>query len=237
MAAPVWLKEAIKWIAFTFGKDIVLLAKDFVEHQWQRIFASRNILVLGTKQTGKTSLALYLQHGHPYEVVEGEIRAPNPTAFAAVVDKKFALQQKNWLRLKKDVPGDLDLRAIWTQAIKDLRPHGIIYMIDGRLPDNELRREVADGIGEHVLTHYKNGLRELIVLHVFANFADQWSDSPATARAKERVITDAFEDIIRHHGALRHLRFSVASIQLSPNKKSWEDTKRALHRFGADLME
>lgn len=237
MAVPVWLKDAIKWLTVTFGKDIVILAKDLVEHQWQRIFASRNILVLGPQQTGKTSLAFYLQHGRPYEIVDGGIRAPNPTAVAAVVDKKFALQQKNWLRLKRDVPGDLDLRATWAQAIKDLRPHGIIYMIDGRLSDDELQREVVDGIGEHILTHYKSGLRELVALHVFANFADQWVDSPATARVKKRVITDAFEDVIRGHNALRHLRFSVASTQLSPHKKNWEDTKRALHHFGADLME
>jgi len=244
MAVPLWLKDVIKWIAVTFGMDIVIVAKDFVEHQWHRIFASRNILVLGPKETGKTSLVLYLQHGRPYEVVDGEIRPPNPTgrppdnpALAAVVDKKFAFQQKNWLRLKRDVPGDLDFRTTWAQAIKDLQPHGIIYMVNGGLPDDELRREVATGIGDDVLSQYRIGLRELVALHVFANFADQWVDSPARARVKERVIADAFEDVIQGYDALKYLRFSVASTQLSPNKKSWEDTKRALHRFGADLLE
>jgi hypothetical protein len=35
------------WLLKTFGLDVLLLAKDAIENQWRRLFASRNILILG----------------------------------------------------------------------------------------------------------------------------------------------------------------------------------------------
>jgi Signal recognition particle receptor beta subunit len=238
MPIPLWLKDVITWFITTFGGEIVILAKDVLPNQWRRVFASRNILILGDKDTGKTSLVLYLQHGRPYEIVDGEIRLPNSTAgVGAVVDKKFSLQHGNWLKLKKDLPGDLDFRSTWAQAIKDIRPHGIIYMVDGRLLDDEISGVIAAGLRQHILQHYEKGLRELAAVHVFVNFADEWANSASSARAKERLIMDAFDTAIQGNAALSHLRFSVSATQLSPNRKTWQETSRALYRFGADLME
>jgi hypothetical protein len=177
----------------------------------------------------------YLQHGHPYEVVEGEIKTPNPTAVAAIVDNKFSLQQGNWLKLKKDLPGDPDLRATWAQAIQDLKPQGIIYIVDGRLDDASLQSEVHL-IRENVLSHYVSSLRDLQTLHIFINFSDVWGNSPNLLRKKITLVTKAFEESIEDNLALQHLRIGVACTQLSPHKKKWEETKRALHKFGADLL-
>jgi hypothetical protein len=143
MSVGEFLKEAVKWIVLTFGKDIVVVLRKELQHQWRRMFATRNILILGPKQSGKSSLMQYLTSGRPYEVVDGEIRPPAPTALAAVVDQKFSLQKGNWLRLKRDVPGDVDLRDAWAQAIADLKPHGIIYMVDGRRGDEEISSDVS----------------------------------------------------------------------------------------------
>ncbi len=236
MAAHSWLKDIIRWITVTFGTEFIVTARDWLQHKWRGLFASRNILVLGPKQTGKTSLVFLLQHDRPYEVVDGEIRAPNPTAAAAIVDKKFPLQHGNWLKLKRDVPGDLDLRDTWAQAINDVRPHGIIYMLDGRLDDKQLRVETSM-IRENVLRHYADSLGELRALHVFLNFADAWATSPAVVRSSIRVVTEELERVLDGSSALQHLRIGVSATQLSPHKKSWEEATRAVYKFGADLAD
>ena len=236
MSIPKWLVEIAFWLGRTFGEYVVIVAKDKLQHYWRRQFASRNILILGAKQTGKTSLLIYLQQGKPYEVVDGEIRTPNPTALAAIVDKKFALDQGNWGRLKCDVPGDLDLRETWAQAIKDIQPHGIIYMVDGRLSDSKLETAVDDMFND-VLVHYTVGPRELAVIHVFVNFSDHWARSRLDEASKARFVAGVVESRQRPHRNLHEIQFDVASTQLAANKKTWPEVQRALKRFGADLAE
>jgi hypothetical protein len=230
------LGDLVKWFFITFGKDILVAVKDGLQHQWRRAFAARNILILGPKRTGKSSLMQYLLLGHPYEIVEGEIRPPQPTAMAAVVDAKFAVGKGNWLRLKKDLAGDAGLRDVWGQAIKDIRPHGIIYMIDGRRDDETLREDVR-GIEQYVLAHYaENGIGELASIHVFVNFVDQWATSPIEARRRLRVAHDELDAVIAMSPAWATLRAGVSGTQLAPVKKNkWDEAERALRHFGADL--
>lgn len=234
--APNQLAQLIRWIAANFGKDIVVAIRDTIQSQYKRVFASRNILILGPKQSGKSSLLMYLTDGRPFEVVDGEIRPPAPTALAAVVDEKFVLQKGNWLRLKKDVPGDLDLRATWAQAITDIRPHGIIYMLDGRNADDVLRSNVEE-IKEAVLRHYSaTGIGHLATLHVFLNFADHWASSAAEVRRRVRVVRESLELVVEASPAWSSLRIGAAETHLSPNRTAWEEMARALHHFGADLV-
>jgi len=70
----IWLKQIVVWIAANFGKDLVVAAKIGFNTNGEVFFASRNILVLGSKQTGK-DLAIRLAPGRfrPFEVVDGEI--------------------------------------------------------------------------------------------------------------------------------------------------------------------
>lgn len=227
--------EIIKWVVRTFGKDILIVVKDSIQSQYRRIFASRNILILGPKQAGKSSLLQFVTSGRPYEVVGNEIRPPAPTALAAIVDKKFKLQEGNWLRLKKDVPGDLDLRDTWSQAIADIQPHGIIYMIDGRRDEGALREDVR-GIRSFVLDAYPNGNGQLAALHVLVNFADQWASSMVEVRRRVRVVREELEALIESSPQWSALRLGVAEAHLSPNKRKWEEAERALHHFGADLV-
>ena len=200
------------------------------------MFASRNILILGDKNTGKTSLAWFLQHGKPFQIVKDEIRTPDPTLGVAIIDRKFSLQKGNWLNLKQDVPGDARLRETWRQAIMDIRPHGVVYMVDGRLEPQHIQ-EAVDGIFDHVLCHYQEGLRELRTLHVFVNFCDYWLATTASARETLAIVADRFGSRLAEHRMLQDIRFSAAATHLSPNKSAWPETNRALHHFGADLME
>ncbi len=223
------------WLLKTFGLDILLLAKDALQSQWRRLFASRNILIVGAQQTGKSSLAAFLQRGRPYQVVDGEVRPPDPTAATVIVDRKFAVQ-KHWLRIKVDLPGDPDLRTTWGAALKEVHPAGIIYMVDGRLDRAGIER-TADEAVALLLAQYGAGTRELLALHMFVNHCDAWATTPAAEREGLTRVTAAFEERRRPHPALQTLRFAASATQLSPNRRSWPEVTRALHRFGADLLE
>ena len=235
MAMSDILKDIANWIVANFGKQILVVLLDKLQSQWNRLFAAKNILILGPKQTGKSSLLQYLSSGKPFEVVDGEIRPPAPTALAAIVDRKFPLQQGSWLKLKKDVPGDLDLRDAWSQAIADIKPQGIIYMVDGSHDDARLLADVRE-IEPYVLVHYGDSLGHLAALHVFVNFSDRWANNPKEQNRRVRLVQDALADLVDGRSLWASLRTNAAASQLSPSKKSWENVDRALHHFGADLL-
>ena len=130
MINPSVLKEIAKWIAEHFGKEIIVLGTDKLKRHWARMFDSRPVLFLGPKSSGKSSLIMFLHTGKPYELEkDGCIHTPDPTLIAAIVDKKVSLQQRKWLHIKQDLPGDKQLREAWKQAVIDFHPLGIIYMI------------------------------------------------------------------------------------------------------------
>jgi hypothetical protein len=212
----------------------VVFLGNAVKSRYRKIFASRNILILGPKQSGKSSLACCLTKGKPYEVVDGEVRVAAPTALAAIIDAKFVFHKDDWLRLKRDVPGDLDLRDTWAQAISDIRPHGILYLVDGKRSEDNLREDVR-GTRGFVLNNYSTGVGNLAALHVLVNFADQWGATSVSAvRRKLRLVRGELEALMEEP-AWSVVRIGVAETQLSPNMKSWDQTERALHHFGVDL--
>lgn len=223
-----WLREV--------AMPLVVLTKDYLQSRWRKAFAARNILILGGKQTGKSSLVQFLRSASPYEITDGDIKAPAPTAMAAVVDCKFSPNKTEWLRLRTDVPGDQDLRATWKQAIADVRPHGIIFMIDGRHDAAALVSDVSE-IRQDVLSHYIEGAGHLATLHVFLGFCDQWAADPTAVRRRCRAVEDALLEVIEASSSLSHLRVHVSETQLSPARKSWAEMERALARFAADLVD
>jgi hypothetical protein len=225
----------LRWVR-EVAMPLILLTKDYLQSRWRKAFAARNILVLGGKQTGKSSLVQFLRSGAPYEISAGDIKPPAPTAMAAIVDCKFSPNKTEWLRLRRDVPGDQDLRATWKQAIIDIRPHGIICMIDGRQDSEGLGRDVSE-IKDDVLSHYAGGAGHLATLHVFLGFCDQWAVDPNVARRRCRAVEDALLEVIEVSPPLSHIRIHVSETQLSPARKSWPEVERALARFAADLVD
>jgi hypothetical protein len=235
MTVATIVKEALKWIAATFGKDIIVLTKDLVQHQWARFFGSCSVLFLGPKAAGKSSLIAFLRSGQPFEIDKsGAIRSPDPTLVAAIVDKRVSVQQSKWLHIKQDLPGDEQLRATWKQSIEDFRPSGIAYLIDGR-DEAKLSAQVREACIEVLDRCYPDGARELRTFHVFINFSDVWATSPQVARDRVRVVRNALDDEISGRPSFSALRTDVASIHLSPNTKEWDAARRALERFGTDL--
>jgi type IV secretory pathway ATPase VirB11/archaellum biosynthesis ATPase len=229
------LKNGVQKVARALGQEAVVVGKDWIQDRWNQLFGSKNILVLGPRESGKTSLIYYMLNGHPFQVENGEKRTPNPTATAAIVNEKFKLQHGNWQKIQKDVPGDEALRDTWADALEEINPRGIIYMLDGRLDEDELL-EATEDIGPSVLAHYENSLRNLETLHVFLNFADQWADSPETIRNRTGLVRKVLEKHVLNDSFHQNLRTHVSHTQLSPEAHSWGETRRALYKFGADLV-
>lgn len=232
---PAWLLKIVTFLGQHFGKDIVLLVRDRIVSKYRKVFTSRNVLVLGARQTGKTTLLLYLQHGRPFEPGrDGEAHTADPTAAVAIVDRRVEVDERTFLRLKKDVPGDTALRDTWRATLEEVRPDGIIYMLDGRLDDAALELAVDECFSD-VLSLYANGLRELVTLHMFVGHCDRWGDSEARRRTRVAFVRDRFEVQREAVPALEGLRFGVAATQLSPHRQAWLEVDRALGHFGADL--
>jgi hypothetical protein len=231
-----WLTELIEWVAYELGKRVAAWVVAKIRSVFRGYFKNRNILILGAKQTGKTSLINFLHANKPYEEVEGGKQPPNPTSGVAIVDKKVDINKRKRVKIPKDVGGEHAFRPLWAEMILDLRPEGIIYMIDGRLSAPKLRHAV-DELRSDVLKHFERDAQELIALHVFMNYADKWASSPKEVRRRIRIVRDAVEKAIDGNAILENIRYDVSEIQLSPDAGAWTEATRAVHKFGAMLLE
>lgn len=185
---------------------------------------------LGAKGSGKTSLIYLIRYGTPFQKDKhGEINTADPTTMGIVIGHKFAPKDGKWLRVAKDLPGDLALRYQWSEAIGEVKPHGIIFMIDGR---NEAEIEQAY---ELLNSSYSAGTRELVAFHVFVNFADRWAESVLIRRQKLREFESKVNATLEENPGWFHLRTEVHATQLSPHDRLWHDAERALKKFGIDL--
>jgi hypothetical protein len=229
------IKRAVLWLYENYGQEISAVVLKQLKSVWAKMFSKKNFLILGNRQSGKTSLILLMTDGHPYKLIKGQKETPNPTAASMVIDKPFTPDKGAWLKIKQDVPGDLALRETWKQAITDVKPEGIIYMIDGRLEGKQLQRTIKEA-DEWVFEQYKSDLRELKALHVFINFSDLWATNPSARMHKEREIRKAFDAALDGRESLKHLSsFEIHSVHLCPNAKEWKDAEKALKHFSVAL--
>jgi hypothetical protein len=230
-----FLTKIATWIIQNFGEEIVVLGKNGVTKGLQYIFKKRVILILGVRESGKTSLIHFMHTGKPYIDVDGERQSPNPTLGAVIVDEEIEVSksaEKRWGKIEKDVSGDF--RDLWKQLIAELDPDGIVYMIDGRLENDGLKESIQE-IFSDVLSEYKHDLRKLKVLHIFANFADIWSKNSLTETRKINQIRECFEETRLEYPNMTKLSVMASATQLSPKLNAWPETIRALEHFGADL--
>ena len=154
----------VKFLTDLFGTEVFGVAGERLQGWVKRLFASQNILVLGPKATGKSSLVNFLIENTPYSVnKEGEKITPEPTGIGAIINKKASLHTGDWVKIKSDLPGDQGLRYTWKQSIHDFDPNGIIYMLNGQhlLLSGEVNQESVqasmDELFDDVLSYYEEG--------------------------------------------------------------------------------
>lgn len=234
MALLETIAEILDWLARKYGRDLLGVAVQALRRFWSVLFRGRNILILGPRATGKTSLLWYLQKGKPFDVVNGEVRLPDPTGAVVLVGEKVSLDESTRAKIKKEVGGDPEFRHQWKQLLDEVNPEGIIYMFDGRLEDKAMERAIQELFSD-VLASYLHGLRGLIALHMFVNFSDIWLTSPLVERRQIAAVMNLFETSRQLQPALALLRVGVHPTSLSANQSSWPEVKRALQHFAADL--
>lgn len=237
MINPSVLKEVATWIAEHFGKEIIVLGTDKLKRQWARMFDSRPILFLGPKNSGKSSLIAFLHTGKPYEVDnDGSVHTFDPTLIAAIVDKKVSLQQKKWLHIRQDLPGDEQLRAAWKQSVIDFHPLGIIYIINGN-KESKIAGDVREACQQVFDICYPEGPKELCALHIFLSFSDQWGHTSAAIRSRQHAARNTLEEELDARPEFACVHTNVSVIHLSPHAGEWKEATRAVEHFGADLSK
>jgi GTPase SAR1 family protein len=233
-----------------YGKSVVAFTYDKVQESLRYIFKGRNIAILGEKSSGKTSLIYFLQHGKPFEVKQNKVNRPEPTMGSVVIGANVNLNskgKKRAVRISNDVSGDKDFRDFWKDLIKDTNPHGIIYLLDGRLKPEDTKVAIAP-IFTDILSCYsdKGGFDgvsniELKTLHIFISYSDQWGTSDTIKTMKEaQVKLNYLSELSKEeHKYLRSMsiKFDVSIMNLSPNANNWDDTIRALTMFGLDVIK
>ncbi|MBW4631972.1 MAG: hypothetical protein KME30_08735 [Iphinoe sp. HA4291-MV1] len=234
-----------------YGKRVIGVAVNNIKQRYQNIFAKRNIAILGYKGSGKTSLIFYLQSGKPLAIKNNEVHRPEPTVGSVVIDSTVRTynesDKKRLAKIIADVSGDKAFRHLWKELIKDIDPHGIIYMLDGKLGNTQESITTAlEPIFNDIFSYYTENINyknvnsyRLQVFHIFISFSDHWATSKSTIAIKESMVKMAFlkefEQAKFKH--LESIRFNVSTMNLSPNANEWKETDRALNQFGADLND
>ena len=234
-----------------YGKRVIGVAINNIKQRHQNIFAKQNIAILGDKGSGKTSLTFYLQNGKPLAIKNNEVHRPEPTVGSVVIDSTVRTysesDKKRLAKIIADVSGDKAFRHLWKELIKDIDPHGIIYMLDGRLGNTqEIITAALEPIFNDIFSCYTENINyknisscRLKALHIFISFSDHWATSKGTIAIKESMVTMAFlkEFEQAKYKHLESMRFNVSTTNLSPNSNEWKETDRALKQFGADLND
>jgi hypothetical protein len=239
-----WLIDAIlsmllKVFGWLFGQ-VTGISVDDLKARWRKRFSRQNILILGAKGTGKTSLLYLMRFDAPYRIVDGKRVAPNPTSGEEnvfyIYDEDTFLEEENTpVRVQTDLSGDQSNRDVWRDNIQKFLPPGILYLIDGRLEEEKLAGAVSEVLA-HVLSSYDRDNPQLRVLHLLLNFSDIWSDGDVDKQdTKEKFVRKIFKQALVEQYPTWRLSSRVTSIQLSPQENDWEDAKNALEAFADDL--
>lgn len=236
MPVTVALRQLVQWIITNFGDEILQLTKDALQREWKRRFQKRPFLVFGPSESGKSSLALFLEQGQPYKMRDGKKIGPDPTLAPVLVGhtKKFDTAS---IKLQADVPGDEKLRDCWAQVLAETKPRGIIYMIDGRKSEEQLFLDL-EPIRTHILPPHQGGQLDLKALHVFVSFSDLWSKThePTWGLKITQKVTECLVQILSDLN-LEKLRIKVSLVHLNPEADAWDDVTAALEQFASDLRD
>lgn len=223
------------------ANSVLILGRDKLTRFWSRNWPSKNVLILGERESGKTALGWMLTEDKPYRTEDGQRVPPSPSlGLAITADPKGMLtsavisrdSQIQGARVEFDTPGDPQAQSTtWVQMIDGVDPEGIIYMITGCNNVNKMAEQL-DVLANNILTYYASDPRNLRVLFIFINFMDKWNDGVGAKAELEMRWRLALSKIVgMKFPGLGRVRIGVAGTQLNPEKNSWPEAKIAMTQF------
>lgn len=231
-----------KWVAEVVGeKTIPLLFVNSINYAHKKIeeaFAANNVLILGDTDSGKTALIQYITEGKPYRTKRGEKVRPKSTQGEMVVNKKFNPTKQPFekkVKIPVDLGGEPIYSELWEEAIKDYRPAGIIYMVDGRKDKEEIEISMERMFNDVLSIYIKGNAYGLKTFHIFLNWADEWA---VPQIIKIQKLSETLEYLSRKLSEMPHLNYvdyGINVTQLSPNEDDWLSAYAAILEFGKDL--
>jgi Signal recognition particle receptor beta subunit len=207
---------------------------------YRNTFENHDFAIFGGRGSGKTSLNLFLTTGRPYQIgKDGEIIPPSPTSGVVFVGESVSKNLKfsklsNRDRSLIDVPGEfLDG---WKESIEKVNPHGIIYMIDARLPEEDIS-DTMENLFTVVLQCYRTDKRKLRAIHIFLNFADQLNSEQK--RKVNFLVTKKYDSRRGdpNFKNIKEIKSLVTLMHLSPEETCWDEAMQALEDFGTHIRE
>lgn len=141
-------------------------------------------VVLGYRQTGKTTLLSYLRHNAEYLVAF----EPEPTAAGGEAVPAFTTRLDGEgvkLRPRRDVGGEYSMwDTDWVDLLQQARPRGIIFMIDH---ENPYQHKDALNFVLNLIEDEPSVRRSLKMFLVLVNKSDLW--------AGERLQEDILDEL------------------------------------------
>ncbi|MCW1967114.1 MAG: hypothetical protein KIH69_003195 [Anaerolineae bacterium] len=216
----------------------------------KRPFDNRNVLILGAQGSGKTSLLNYLSSGKPYiEDLHGNRIAPSPTANIAIInehiDDAANIEKLNWVQRLLQAPNEKLLRDVAGELVtsenevekqkllsifKEIDPHGIIYLIDGRKSGPALKHAVDEAF-EYVLARYCAEQRRLRAFHLFVGFCDQMNFDERANKLGEVTTLFSLRSRVPTYKWLSQINVSMALTHLNIEANYWQETDTAINQF------
>jgi hypothetical protein len=185
-------------------------------------FLGLPFIVLGYRQTGKTTLLQWLRTNYkPRNNFE-----PEPTAAGGEAVRTFTTRagdERMRVRARRDVGGEYSMwETDWVDLLRDAKPRGIIFMIDG---DNPIAHKDALNFTLQMLDEEVVSIKNLKAFMLLVNKADLWSED----RTMEEVLEDFRTETRRMHHQAQKLGYEV--IIQSTSLKDGAGIREAVEQF------
>lgn len=186
------LRGLARGIASLIPDEVTESIDSVVDFAYVR-FLGLPFVVLGYRQTGKTTLLEWLRKNFgPNTEID-----PEPTAAGGDAVRTFTTHVSDEgfrLRPRRDVGGEYSMwETDWVDLLRDAKPRGIIFMIDG---SNPIAHKDALNFTLQMMEEEIVAVKNLKAFLVLVNKSDLWS--------QERTLDQVLDDYRNETRRLQH---------------------------------
>lgn len=157
----------------TVGKAVTTTVSALQDFFYVKV-SGVSFIVLGARQTGKTTLIEWLRHN--MKLLSDDFQ-PDPTAAGGDVVSDFTAHiGDEYMKLKpsRDVGGEYSMwETDWVELFRAAKPRGILFMIDHT--DVHLQKDALNFVLQ-MIEDEPAASRELKAFYIMVNKSDLWGD-------------------------------------------------------------